>query len=258
MKKKMFKAAWGGFLSLLLLFESASAFDGPTHGYITDKSVEYFSMMHHDLFDFNENEKKILHDYSLQPDTDENEGGFKNHFYNYATESNYAGDKISALSRFKTHYKRAIEFYEKYYQCCQNELLDKSKQQNYLKKALQELGRSLHFLEDLNTPVHTVYETSADAVIKFPMHIDFENKANILCKTIECDFSKEYFEKYKQSSLNSIGKSSALLAADNFLAYSENRIPQEEAIYDAVVNGLKNVTGLIIKFFSEIKNEMSC
>ncbi len=74
--------------------------------------------------------------YSEMPDNDESQGGYKHHFYNATTERNYMGEKDSALMRFKNHFNKAVQYY------CGG----------IIELAFQELGRSIHFMEDLNTP----------------------------------------------------------------------------------------------------------
>ena len=79
----------------------------------------------------------ILLAYSDWPDTFENDGGlYTSHFYNPYTGKTFLGS-TTALNRFTTHANNAKKYYAK------NRTL-----------AMQELGKALHFLSDINEPHH--------------------------------------------------------------------------------------------------------
>lgn len=89
----------------------------------------------------------------ILPDEDEAQNGFSCHFYNPVTEKCFLGTEDSAKNRFLWHLS------------------------NYcLKGKKEELGRAIHFLEDICTPVHTQYQDAVDAAIRLKFHIDFEKK----------------------------------------------------------------------------------
>lgn len=87
------------------------------------------------------------------PDEDENQNGYSCHFYNPVTGKCYRGTEDSARNRFIWH----LASY----------LMSGSK---------EELGRSIHFLEDMCTPVHTQYEDVTDATIRLKLHMQFEQQ----------------------------------------------------------------------------------
>ncbi len=87
------------------------------------------------------------------PDTSENDGGlFTSHFYNPYTGKTFLGT-TTALTRFLTHANNAKKYYAK------NKSL-----------AMQELGRSLHYLADINEPHH-----AALLIAIFSTHSEYES-----------------------------------------------------------------------------------
>lgn len=71
------------------------------------------------------------------PDTYENDGGlYTSHFYNPYTGKTFLGS-TTALTRFTTHANNAKKYYAK-----------------NKKQSMTELGRALHYLEDINEPHH--------------------------------------------------------------------------------------------------------
>lgn len=96
---------------------------------------------------------KILKETCILPDKDENDYGYSSHFFNPVTYKCYLNSEDSARNRFIWHLS--------------NYLISKEK---------ESLGRAIHFLEDICTPVHTQYEDPLDAAIKLNIHIDFEKQ----------------------------------------------------------------------------------
>lgn len=94
-----------------------------------------------------------LIDSCILPDEDEAQNGFSCHFYNPVTTKCYRGTEDSAKNRFIWHLS------------------------NYLITHQNEsLGRAIHYLEDICTPVHTQYEDSFDAAIRLSLHAKFEKE----------------------------------------------------------------------------------
>lgn len=86
------------------------------------------------------------------PDTFENDGGlYFSHFYNPNTGKTFWGS-TTALNRFTTHANNAKRYYAK------NKPL-----------AMQELGRALHYLADINEPHHAALEIAV-----FSNHTQYE------------------------------------------------------------------------------------
>lgn len=90
---------------------------------------------------------------AVQPDIDECEDAFSHHFYNPVTLKDFYGSDDTAKNRSIWHF---CEF--------------------LITGSFEQLGRSLHFLEDICTPVHTQYEDYFDAVYRLKLHTNFEKK----------------------------------------------------------------------------------
>lgn len=89
----------------------------------------------------------------ILPDEDEAGSGFSCHFYNPVTRKCYLGTEDSAKNRFIWHLSHYLRTFKKEY-----------------------LGRAIHYLEDMCTPVHTQYEDAIDAAIRLNLHVNFEKK----------------------------------------------------------------------------------
>lgn len=182
--------------------------------------------------------KELIIEYSNQPDIDENQGVYKYHFYNLIIEANFMNEKESALTKCKNHFNKAIEFYK-----------DGNKTE-----ACQELGRSIHFMEDMNTPVHTVYDQPTDAIFKLALHIDFEKECDNVCEECKLKVVPEELDYYQVNSLDTIANSAATLSADNFYYLENGKIDKKTIAKNAVSNAQKKVLGMVYKFFSEVSN----
>ena len=220
-----------------LFLENISAFDGPTHEYVTKTSLGLLSGMDKKYSEFYHNTAKSeLLIYCVKPDRDENEGGYKNHFYNPLTGRNFMGEKQSALTKFTGHYKNAVELYNS----------------GSTFESWEELGRSMHFLEDLNTPVHTNYEDFWDAGIRLFMHIEFEKKCYEIQSKCICTLEPTSLIYYTNNSNENIGIECARLSADNFFALHKKISPDEIVARDSIFNAQKAVAGMFHKFYSEV------
>ena len=238
---------------LFLVFENKfAAFNAYTHRFVTKSGLEVITKFNNDLSDSNEellfdskekNFWETVEAYSLKPDEDEIYGGYKYHFYNFISEKNFMNEKDSALHRLDMHFNNAVNEY---------------KGKNYT-LAYQELGRAIHFLEDLNTPVHTVYQLSYEAVYKFPLHVKFEKKCDEVCKEISIkdklsDVSLDKLKYYETNSLETIAQSSSVLSENNFFGLEKNFSKISAKIANnAIFNALDRVTGLLYKFFKQIR-----
>lgn len=88
-----------------------------------------------------------------RPDVDETQNAFDCHFYNPVTRKSYKGSEDSAKNRFFWHLSEHLQ-----------------------SGSMMELGRAIHFIEDICTPVHTQYEDSFDSVLRLNLHVNFEKK----------------------------------------------------------------------------------
>lgn len=239
--KNYCKRKWGKIVRNLFVFMlfanvSALAFDGPTHKYVTEKSLETLSGMKKECGDFYTNEAKSeIAKYCVMPDEDENEGLFKDHFYNIATGRNFMGEKMSALLKFKNHYNQAVVNYKA----------------GKKLKCWEELGRAIHFLEDLITPVHGGYDCPMDAVNKLPMHVDFEKKCVVIQNEYVAEISSDFIRYFVDNSLDEIGKMCSRIANDNFYALEKKYVPKEKIASNSILNAQKVVCGILYRFFIE-------
>lgn len=231
--------AWllGSIMGLSSMGASASAFDGPTHRYVTDTSLSAVNSEFKNLSKFyNSSAITRLLIYCVKPDEDENDGAYKFHFFNPITERNFVGEVESALTRFVTHYRNAVRFY-------------KSGKHN---NAWEELGRAIHFLEDLNTPVHTNYENVFDAGAKLQMHVEFEKRCVELQEQCKPPMNFENIRYYLDNVLSTIGQASAYLAADNFYPLENELESRDEIARNSIENAQKAVIGLLYRFYVEV------
>ena len=230
----------------------ADAFNDTAHKYVTQTSFEAFSDMNPDddirkeypnlaeaseFFKKDEKEyKELLVTYSIQPDRDETQGIYKYHFYNPITETNFMNEKESALKRSKEHFDKAVDNY-------------KNGDKNM---AYQELGRSVHFMEDMNTPVHTAYELPSDSVKKLQMHVDFEKFCDRLCAECELELIPQSLGYYEINTFDTISRCAATLSADNFYYLENKKMDKSKLAKYAVSNAQKNVSGIMYRFFIEV------
>ncbi len=252
LKKILIKKLIPAVLSLgVFSLFSAGAFNDTAHQYVTKTSFEAFSEMNPDdnmresypdlvkaseLFKKDEKEyKELFVTYSTQPDRDETQGIYKYHFYNPITETNFMNEKESALKRSKEHFEKAVSNYK---------IGDKN-------MAYQELGRSVHFMEDMNTPVHTAYELPSDSVKKLQLHVDFEKVCDRLCGECELKLVPQSLKYYETNTFDTISRYAATLSADNFYYLENKKMDKEQLARNAVLNAQKNVSGILYRFFVE-------
>lgn len=205
-----------------------------THKFITEQAINDIILEIGVTELNNENTKQIIIKGALAPDEDETDGTFKYHFYNPATRKNFKGGRISALTQCITHFGYAIELYSLNFE-----------------KSLDELGRAIHYIEDLNTPVHTFYEDTFDAVTKAPIHLYFEEQCEKALKTLE--FPKhEVITNYSLAlaitPLKDICKYSAMQANLNFKQWQDKLISLNECCESSLKLCYVNAKGVILKY----------
>lgn len=234
-----------------LMINNVIGFNSATHEYVTSSSLEFIKEKSSEILGeerkFSEKENSILKEiseeyknhiieYSLKPDEDENQGAFKYHFFNPVTERNFLGERKTALSKFEEHFEQALEEYK----------------EGNSANAYEQLGRAIHFLEDLSTAVHTGYENPTDSVVKFPLHVSFEKKCDTVSNECKPNITTECLDYYEFNLPENIAKSIAFLSTDNFyrlehvVLEDENELPR-----NAVLNAQNRITGIIYKFIKE-------
>lgn len=210
--------------------------DGKTHKYITKMAIEEIGNK-----EIEGNKEGIIF-YCEQPDIDEKEGAYKNHFYNPSTRKNFRGERESALTKFIKHYRYAID--------------DKKNGRKYY----EHIGRCLHYLVDLNTPVHTYYEDMYDAAVRLKQHIGYEEYCNELIEEAEIESEIEDYGYYIYNSIKDIGKWSAREASILFQIYDSTKVVVkkdkeiiEEVAKKSISNGIKSSKGILYRFIKEIE-----
>ena len=241
-RKRKWLVLFGILTGFALNTPCTKSFNSSTHRYVTEYSLQLVSKIdEHDSIMSSDDKKYFdtIADYSLKPDEDEIDGAYKYHFYNPATETNFMGEKDSALTKCNTHYDNAVKAYEEG---------DKS-------LAFQELGRAVHFMEDLNTPVHVGYDLMIDAMTKFPLHVEFEKVCDNESKGCKTTVPFESFKYFKTNSIPTIAKCSAVLASGNYYRLN-NKVGKKDVsdlAKNAVLNAQYKITGVLYKFFSQVK-----
>ncbi len=225
-------------LSLNLAVPYVGAFCSETHEYTTKMGMNLFKNNFKENFCqiYDKEAQKQLMVFCTRPDEDECTGGFKYHFYNPATEKNFMGENKSALKKCNDHYSNALKYYK------DGKKLD----------AFEELGRSLHFLEDLNTPVHTNNQTFIDTAFNVAFHVSFENRCKEIQDNVVASMCKREFAYYKNNSITTIAKASALLANDNFYALYEKFLDKNLVAVNSITNAQKAVAGVLYKFTLDV------
>lgn len=245
MKRLVVKKIFLSFLGASCIFSgaglSASAFSSETHRYTTSRGITILDEVKPEISSkiYTEKDKQQILTYCTKPDEDEIDGAFKYHFFNPATEKNFMGEDDSALARCVGHYKKALEWYKK----------------GNREKAFEELGRSLHFLEDLNTPVHTNNQDLLDTAFNFPFHVSFEDKCKDIQQRFMSSLLNEEFRYYENNTLENIAKSCAYLANDNFYSLYEELLPKELVAENAIRNAQKSVAGILYKFYLDVNRQ---
>ena len=258
-KFRNFFLSFGTYFVFSVLMTNVYGFASSTHEYVTraslsilhdlgstkddkesaenkevDKTKEKIESIYSDFY--TDEVKDVILEYCVKPDEDETDGGFKWHFYNPATELNFMGEKESALTKFIKHYNAAITNYKT----------------GYITEAFQEFGRSLHFVEDLSTPVHTNYENFMDAGIKLSMHVEFEKRCEVIQDMCIATVKKENLKYYLNTTKKIIGKTCAYLSADLFYSLEYKLLPQDIVAKHSVLNAQKVVVGLLNRFYDEV------
>lgn len=123
-----------------------------THGYITQVAYELLRDDNSSAYTFYSGQRANLVRGSVLPDADETNGVFAWHFYG-EDGTNWQGGSVTAYTKCIEHYNDAVDLYES----------------GLTASAMEELGRALHYLQDVNVPHH-----SMNAVAILTNHTQFE------------------------------------------------------------------------------------
>lgn len=188
---------------------------------------------------------------AVKPDIDETDGAYKYHFYNPATRRNFFGEKITALQKTEQHYWNAIELYH-----------------NNDNQYLDELGRAIHYAQDMCTPVHTYYQDVYDATVKLRNHMDFENECDRHCETVNKSFLlknvgygldvdvADYQHPglfLNNNELKQCLKMKSLIANNRFFELQNGTITLDDAVNASIIDCITSAMGLTMRFIDGVK-----
>lgn len=216
--------------------KSASAWNGGDNTYVSANPSTHFAltqkavneMARIDSF-FNDvdanNDEKIawmISRYSDWPDkTAEKFSAIPQdcHFYHYPTKKNLAGSlEHTAKERFTFYYAEAKTYYLN----------------NNFNDAKRSLGKAVHYIADLTTPVHTGYTGPVSGLIELNYHVDFENTAKSKQGTIIANTNVNY--NYNNMHLLDIDVFAEQVAEFSYSHYGA--ITAYDSILSAVTSGV--------------------
>ena len=195
-----------------------------THIYITMTAMERTGIK------FTEEEKEILRKMCTKPDYDEREYFYTYHFYNPTRK--YGKGEITALTKCLIHYEKAKA-----------------------KGNLEELGRSIHFLEDLCTPVHCGYSDKFDYVYRIHQHMEFEKMCDNLVTEINISDIDYKFIPFKELEVLCIN-----CACQSYVYFKEldKKSTNQKMIGErSILCGIQAVSEILKKFQGEKVNQIS-
>lgn len=230
----------GGLLGIVVLAQSSSwAFSGSTHKYVTKMGISSLTHLDPKFLKFYGEHLEEFEVASIMPDEDETgiAGAYAPHFFNPQTGKNFADQDDSAMKRFEERYNEAIRAYKGEYT-----------EHNWVDR----LGRALHFLEDMCTPVHTNYTKITDAATKLSLHVKFEEICVEIQNKCKANIYQENFDYYINNPIYNIAMTQAKLSADGYNAMRENVLSKKEVAKNTVLNAHKAVAGMLYKFYCEV------
>ncbi|MCX7842822.1 MAG: zinc dependent phospholipase C family protein [Clostridia bacterium] len=189
-----------------------------------DKSITYY---------YQNSYATTIMQYSDMPDVDEQDSPtyFKGHFYDPATGKNYMNETSpTALTRFTDHYNSAVSKFP----------TDKT-------GAMQELGRALHYLADVNEPHH-----ASNKIAVGSNHVNFETSMDAW----RTDFGITTSDKYTYVTSNTI-KTCIDACGNNAKAYinyaeSLNYNDMATAAGPTMGYAQKFIAGYLYKFLKDV------
>lgn len=177
------------------------------------------------------------------PDVDEKDYCYAYHFYNPYTNKNYWPvsskiQNITGLTQFNKHLNNAVNYY--------------STSKEY---ALTELGRAIHYFEDVNEPHHAANLTALNSTHAFyEKYVDHRNADFLVCHSTKYDDFKDMtFMEY----CNTVFIDSAKLSytykdiVNNPFKYSKDD-GWYEAASITLDNLQENLASIILRFYEEV------
>ena len=181
----------------------------------------------------------VLKEYAWYTDSIENQNNkFYAHFYDPDTGKSYGGStSVNAYWFFNNHYYNAYTSY-----------LSKNKYYAY-----KEIGMSIHYLEDLNTPYH-----AANVISNGPgsRHYDYEDWVNDFAANYSTNMTYSAYRFVYDSSFLDMAKNFAGLAKDSYSRcnlFDHSNSKYRESAQNATITNLNRteraVCGLLNRFY---------
>lgn len=168
-----------------------------------------------------------LFEYCLLPDLDEKQRVYSSHFYNPVTRLCYRQSEDSARNR--------LIYWTGQYLISNNPT---------------HLGRAIHYLEDICTPVHTQYQDSFDAVYRANIHVEFEK---MLDKYIK-EHGVKSSEKMDVRSLTDLVNVASLQSSQTYYKYKDFSVFEEsfQSTVELAISSLLAFNDILKKLESKI------
>lgn len=224
--------------------------DGYTHEYITKTAISILREIEPSKIYCLDTAYDWLVKFCTQPDKDETDGAFKHHFYNPATGKNFKSENSSALFKFISHYRKSVNSKRISVEHCNSN--------DDIVGAYSELGRSIHFLQDMCTPVHVYYEDMFDATTRLAQHIKFESKCNEKCEELGASYFNNLFiykDFFKFNDIKYIAKNSACKSSILFYFYdntnndNHSKTIRDNIRFQSIKNGVIYTLGILYKYY---------
>ena len=207
-----------------------------THGFITETALDILTNKNSDADSFFTarcmNQLKLG---SVKPDLDETDDAYAWHFYG-EDGTNWKHGNVTAYTKFIEHYNNAVDMY------------DESNNMDVWDSML-ELGRALHYLQDLNTPHH-----ASNAVAYVTNHLDFES----LAESLREDYA---ISSISSSYLSTIARQSLGTTADNAAEHARSWYPDASSVIESknidaieatLTRAQKDTAGILYKFMIDV------
>lgn len=203
-----------------------------THGYITQVAYDLLRDDHLAAYTFYSGQRANLIRGSVLPDADETDGIFAWHFYG-EDGKNYAGGTTTAYTKCIEHYYDAVDLYDA----------------GFTSSAMEELGRALHFLQDVNVPYHVL----TYAWLYTVEHHDFERYAERNMESYEVTGLTPSIYTDADDSLGTIIDDWADTARDWFdEAYSDDMDDIDTAAGACMRNAQRATATVLYKFMLDV------
>lgn len=186
--------------------------------------------------------KDVLFEYCDMPDKDEKDYVFAYHFYDPYTKKNflpgmmYKQSKITALTKFNQHMENAVYNFK----------LNKE-------LSIQELGRAIHYLEDVNVPHH-----ASNQIAGVSSHTQYEKYISENNSLFFVNSSNNSYAKYSNLNFKDFYNSIFDECAKNAYSYRAVGKSYEKEEWKRVATptlklAQENIAALLYRFGEEVK-----